>query len=188
MRGMPDTDAAALEVESQSEAETIAFGRQLGASLHRGDIVLLCAPFGAGKTHLTKGIAAAFGVAETDVNSPSFVLINEYEADRAHGRIPIYHVDLYRVETPDELATVGLDDVVAGDGIAIIEWADRAAGRVPESHLAIVIEHVDETRRLIRVVPRGERYRQLVDLLRRAEADASARALQRQPPLKQDQG
>ncbi len=169
---MPDTHAAPLEVLSESEAETIVFGRKLGALLSAGDVVLLFAPFGAGKTHLTKGLAGALGVAETDVNSPSFVLINEYESDRAHGRIPIYHVDLYRVETPDELATVGLDDVVAGDGVAIIEWAERAAGRVPESHLAITIDHVDETRRLIQLVPHGQRYQQLVQRLRSAEADA----------------
>lgn len=151
-----------IEVLSTSEADTIAFGRRLGAALHAGDLVLLFAPFGAGKTHLTKGIAAAFGVDPADVNSPSFVLINEYEADRSHGRVPIYHVDLYRVETPDELATVGLDDVIAGDGLAIIEWAERAVDWLPREHLAIMIDHAGETERLIRLVPHGARYERVV--------------------------
>jgi tRNA threonylcarbamoyladenosine biosynthesis protein TsaE len=168
MRGMAQGDDTlpTLEFYSGSEAQTIAFGRRLGALLRVGDLLLLFAPFGAGKTHLTKGIAAAFGVDEMDVNSPTFVLINEYEADRAHRRIPIFHVDLYRVETPDELATVGLDDVIAGDGIAIIEWAERAADWFPRQHLAIYIEHTGENERLIKLVPHGERY---VDVVRGLE-------------------
>ncbi|HEX6290313.1 MAG TPA: tRNA (adenosine(37)-N6)-threonylcarbamoyltransferase complex ATPase subunit type 1 TsaE [Herpetosiphonaceae bacterium] len=161
---------ATLDLISHSEADTIAFGRRLGALLQPGDLVLLFAPFGAGKTHLTKGIAGALGVDEADVNSPSFVLINEYQADRAHGRTPIYHVDLYRIETPDELATIGLDDVIAGHGIAVIEWAERAAGWFPHEHLAIEITHQGETERRISVRPRGARYAALVEQLRPASS------------------
>ncbi len=160
MRAMSDTNTtapAALELVSSSEADTIAFGRRLGALLQPGDLVLLFAPFGAGKTHLTKGIAGALGVVEADVNSPSFVLINEYQADRAHGRMPIYHVDLYRIETPDELATVGLDDVIAGDSLAVIEWAERAADWFPHEHLAIEMVYEGPTQRRIRLLPRGRR-------------------------------
>lgn len=168
MRGMSrvETTAAVFEITCRSPEETIAFGRRLGALLQPGDLLLLFAPFGAGKTHLTKGIAAAFGVDETDVNSPSFVLINEYEADHAHRRMPIHHVDLYRVETPDELATVGLDDVLDDDGLAIIEWAERAADWLPREHLAIFIEHTGETERALRLVPHGARYEAIVQGLR----------------------
>jgi tRNA threonylcarbamoyladenosine biosynthesis protein TsaE len=164
MPGMSEQAATVTVFEflSQSEAETIAFGRRLGILLSAGDVVLLFAPFGAGKTHLTKGIAGAFGVAEADVNSPSFVLINEYEADRAHRRIPIYHVDLYRIESPHELATVGLDDVLAGDGLAVIEWAERAADWLPHAHLAIFMQHTSATERRIRLVPHGPHYEQLL--------------------------
>lgn len=175
MLGMSERDATAavFEYHSQSEAETIAIGRQLGALLTAGDLVLLFAPFGAGKTHLTKGISAAFGVDEADVNSPSFVLINQYEADRAHRRIPIYHVDLYRIETPEELATVGLDDVLAGDGLAVIEWAEHAADWLPQEHLAIFIQHSGETERVVRIVPRGAHYEQVLAGLRGSTAFAA---------------
>lgn len=168
MPGMsqPDRTTTAYELLTGSEAETIALGRRLGALLHAGDLLLLYAPLGAGKTHLTKGIAAAWGVDESDVNSPTFVLINEYEADRAHGRIPIFHVDLYRAETPGELATIGLDDVLTSDGIAIVEWAERAAGWFPYENLSIYMQYAGENERLIRLVPHGARYEQLVDELR----------------------
>lgn len=166
MRDETASSTAALELHSHSEAETIALGRRLGALLRPGDLLLLFAPFGAGKTHLTKGIAAAFGVDEAEVNSPSFVLINEYEADRAHGRMPIHHVDLYRIETPAELATVGLEDVLSEDGLAIIEWAERAADWFPGEHLAITIAHTGEQERLLRLEPHGPRPSTIVDRLR----------------------
>jgi len=169
------TSEAAWSVRSGSEAETIALGRQLGALLKAGDVVLLFAPFGAGKTHLTKGIAAALGVDQADVNSPSFVLINEYEADRAHGRISIFHVDLYRIETADELATVGLDDVLIGDGIAIVEWAEHAAEWSPREHLAIRIEHTGESERCIYFIPHGQRYRAIIEELRAASSSLKTR-------------
>lgn len=165
MRDEP-ASSTALELHSHSEAETIALGQRLGALLRPGDLVLLFAPFGAGKTHLTKGIAAAFGVDQAEVNSPSFVLINEYEADRAHGRMPIHHVDLYRVETPAELATVGLEDVLSEDGLAIIEWAEHAGGWFPGEHLAITIAHTGAHERLIRLEPHGARPGMIVKQLR----------------------
>jgi tRNA threonylcarbamoyladenosine biosynthesis protein TsaE len=166
------TASATLEVTSHSESETIAFGRRLGALLEPGDLILLFAPFGAGKTHLTKGIAGALGVDEADVNSPSFVLINEYTAARRFAgrrRVPIYHVDLYRIESPDELATIGLDDVIAGDGIAVIEWAERAADWFPHEHLAIQIAYIGETERQIVVRPQGQRAAVLVQQLQASE-------------------
>ncbi|MBV9792247.1 MAG: tRNA (adenosine(37)-N6)-threonylcarbamoyltransferase complex ATPase subunit type 1 TsaE [Chloroflexi bacterium] len=172
MRAMSQTHTTApatLEVISHSEAETIAFGRRLGALLQPGDLLLLFAPFGAGKTHLTKGIAGALGVDEADVNSPSFVLINEYETARrgkpGQGRTPIYHVDLYRIETPEALATVGLDDVIAGHGIAVIEWAERAVDWFPREHLAIEIAYAGETDRRIVVRPHGTRAAEIVAAL-----------------------
>jgi tRNA threonylcarbamoyladenosine biosynthesis protein TsaE len=169
MRGMLHTDstsARSFDFTSRSANETIEFGQRLGNLLGAGDLVLLVAPFGAGKTHLTKGIAGAFGVVEDEVNSPSFVLINEYEADRLHGSMPVYHVDLYRIETPDELASVGLDDVIAGDSLTVIEWAERASDWLPQEHLLITIELLGPNERLIRLQPYGKRYAELVEALR----------------------
>ncbi len=174
MRGMLHTDvtsAPVLEIMSRSVAETIAFGHRLGTLLHAADLVLLVAPFGAGKTQLTKGIAAAFGVAEDEVNSPSFVLVNQYEADRAHGRISLYHVDLYRIDAPDELATIGLDDVIAADSLTIIEWAEHAMDWLPHEHLLITMAIVGENERQIRFIPRGAHYIEIVAALRKDLCD-----------------
>lgn len=159
------------ELISHDEAHTIELGRRLGSLLRPGDLVLLFAPFGAGKTHLTKGIASAWGVDPHDVNSPSFVLINEYESDRLHRRAPIHHIDLYRIESPDELATVGLDDAIDDEGLAIIEWAERAEGWLSLDHLAVRIEHIGETDRRIVVEPHGDRYAAIIDALSRATDD-----------------
>lgn len=157
--------SSARVFRSQSEAETVAFGRRLGALLAPGDLVLLLAPFGAGKTHLTKGIAAAWGIDTAEVNSPSYVLVNEYTADAAHGRIPLYHADLYRIESASDLATVGLEAALDGDGICVIEWAERAAGWLPDEHLAVQIEVTGEQSRLIGVEAHGARYEALVKRL-----------------------
>lgn len=163
MRGMPEVGTApTIELVSHSEAETIALGQRLGALLRPGDVVLLYAPLGAGKTQLAKGIAAAFGVDQAEVSSPTFVLINAYEADRARRRMPIYHVDLYRIETPEELATVGLDDVIDGDGVAIVEWAERAEGFLPRAGVAIEIEHLGPTARRFRFTGHGARGREIM--------------------------
>ncbi len=151
-----------IELHSNNEAETIAIGKRLGRHLRAGDLVLLLAPFGAGKTHLTKGIAAALGVDPDEVNSPSFVLINEYTAGPEHNRMPIYHADLYRVETSHDLATIGLEDCFDGDGLCIVEWGERAGTMLPEERLEVSIEETGPTTRLLRFVPRGPRAETIV--------------------------
>jgi tRNA threonylcarbamoyladenosine biosynthesis protein TsaE len=159
---MRDGGQGALELASASEAETVAIGRRIGERLAAGDLVLLLAPFGAGKTHLTKGIATGLGADPDDVNSPSFVLINEYAAGPDYGSMPIYHVDLYRVETPHELETVGLEECLQGDGVCVIEWAERAAGWLPQDRLVVEIEETGPQARRLRLVPHGRRYAELV--------------------------
>lgn len=167
MRAMSQAgEAQILEVRSTSPEQTMAFGQQLGVHLRSGDVVLLFAPFGAGKTHLTKGIAAAFGVAPDEVNSPSFVLVNQYDADRAHHRMPIYHVDLYRLDTPDQVATVGLDDLVSNDSLVIVEWAEHAGSWLSAEHLAIHIAVISENERALRLQAHGVRYQECIEALR----------------------
>lgn len=151
-----------FEIQSNSEAETIAFGRQIGGRLKPGDLLLLLAAFGAGKTHLTKGIAAGLGADPDEVNSPSFVIINQYAAGAAHRRMPIFHADLYRIETAHELGTVGLEECLNGDGVCIIEWGERAADWLPQERLVVEIAETGPTSRRLRLIPQGERYERLV--------------------------
>lgn len=159
-------DVPVFELCSTSAQQTIALGRRLGAHLQAGDVVLLFGPFGAGKTHLTKGIAAAWGVDPDDVNSPSFVLVNQYDADRIHRRMPIFHADLYRVEAPDEVASVGLDDLIDAGSLVIVEWAEHAGSLVPAEHVAIHIDVVSENERVLRLEAHGARYETLIEQLR----------------------
>ena len=151
-----------LEILSHSPAQTSRVGVRIGALLGAGDVVLLRGEFGAGKTQLVKGIVQGLG-SEDLVNSPSYVLINEYRA----GLLRVAHVDLYRIEDPAELAGVGLDDAWAADSVALVEWAERAAGGVPAAHLQITIEHLAETKRVLRLTPVGAAYEALVARLQR---------------------
>lgn len=150
-----------LDFISHSPTQTERIGARLGHLLRTGDLVLLSGQLGAGKTHLIKGIARGLGY-DGLVTSPTFVLINEYRADAAHGRLPIYHVDLYRVRDVTELTTIGLDELWLSEGICLIEWPERAATAMPAEHLHIVLSHVSETKRQIRLTPCGMRYRELL--------------------------
>ncbi len=150
-----------LDFISHSVAQTIRVGQRLGELLHAGDLVLLLGDFGSGKTHLIKGIAQGLGSADL-VNSPSFVLINEYRAGPAHKHMPIYHADLYRIENPGELAGIGLEEAWSGDGVCLIEWAERAQGWLPQDHLTIHLRYLSDTKRVLRFAPHGRRYEDLV--------------------------
>lgn len=150
-----------LDFISHSPAQTIRVGQRLGELLQPGDLIVLLGDFGTGKTHLIKGVAQGLGSSDL-VNSPSFVLINEYRAGPQRGRIPIYHADLYRVEDPGELAAIGIEEAWSGEGVALIEWAERAGEWLPPEHLAIYLQHLSETKRVLRFVPRGARYEGLV--------------------------
>jgi tRNA threonylcarbamoyladenosine biosynthesis protein TsaE len=150
-----------LDFISHSVGQTIRIGQRLGELLGPGDLVLLLGDFGSGKTHLIKGIAQGLGSADL-VNSPSFVLINQYRSGPAHGRMPIYHADLYRIEKPGELAGIGLEEAWSSDGVCLIEWAERAGGWLPHDHLSIFLRYLSDTKRVLRFVPHGERYESLV--------------------------
>ena len=137
------------DITTNSAEETIAFGRTLAELLAPPKLVLLRGDLGAGKTTLVKGIAAAFeAAAEEDVTSPTFTLVHEYRGPRAN----LYHIDLYRVDTPRELETLGLDDLRSERSVLLIEWGEKFARLQRERDMEISLEPDGENRRQIRIV------------------------------------
>jgi tRNA threonylcarbamoyladenosine biosynthesis protein TsaE len=142
-----------LELISHSPDETIALGEALASLLRDGDVLLLHGDLGAGKTTLAKGIASALGI-EDVVSSPSFSLVNEYDTRLASAVSRLYHLDLYRLQSEGDLATIGFEDLVApADGVTLVEWPERAATALPERFLLIEIETVAPDSRRMRFVP-----------------------------------
>jgi tRNA threonylcarbamoyladenosine biosynthesis protein TsaE len=156
-----------LDCVSHSPTQTARIGQRLGELLRAGDTVLLLGEFGAGKTHFAKGVALGLG-SEDLVNSPSFVLVNEYRAGPQHRHMRIYHVDLYRLEDPREVGGIGLEELTAGDGVCMVEWAERGAGWLPGDHLEVRLGYLSDTKRTLRFTPRGARYEVLVGELKRS--------------------
>lgn len=133
-------------------------GTYLGELAREGDVFLLIGELGAGKTCLVQGIARGLHVNEYAF-SPSFVILREY-----HGRLPLYHVDLYRLDRADEIADLGLEEYFFGDGVCVVEWAEKGIQVVPSDNLLIAIQYVpgSPAARSISLQPHGERYRQLI--------------------------
>jgi tRNA threonylcarbamoyladenosine biosynthesis protein TsaE len=133
------------EILTHSSEETIAQGREIGAKLKAPVLILLSGDLGAGKTTLTKGIAAGLGAArEDDVTSPTFTLVHKYE-----GRTRVYHVDLYRIEDLHDFETLGLEDIFSEQAVVIVEWPDRLKLRTDWRIVRIQLEHVAEDTRKI---------------------------------------
>ena len=135
----------ARSVETASEPETSAVGESLGRTLRPGDVVLLYGDLGAGKTAFVRGLARGIGANPDDVSSPTFTLVQEY----AGPALTLFHVDLYRLE-PAEIDDLGLEDLVSGEGVVAIEWAERWTGR-PNDVTEVRIEEAGEDRRRIRI-------------------------------------
>lgn len=131
-------------VNTQSAEETRAAGEGLGRTLGPGDVVALTGDLGAGKTCFVQGLARGLG-AGTWPTSPTFVLVNHYRAD-----LPIHHVDAYRVAGPDEMIDIGLLELIDGDGVTLIEWADKVAALLPDRTIHVAIEGVGDEPRIIR--------------------------------------
>lgn len=136
--------AEMLRIISHSPEETRALGEKLAARLAPGDVVILEGELGAGKSELARGIARGLGVTDT-VTSPSFTILNVYES----GRCPLYHFDWYRLESAEELFELGLEEYLGGDGIAVVEWAEKCPEALPEKTIRIRLEATgDEERRI----------------------------------------
>jgi tRNA threonylcarbamoyladenosine biosynthesis protein TsaE len=151
---------------STSVADTIQLGTYLGQLLQRGDVILLAGDLGAGKTHFSKGVVAGIGSSDS-VTSPTFVFINEY---RGPQRLPIFHADLYRINTPAELIGIGITDATDGHGICIVEWPERDPSLRDMPHIAIHIAHVDQHTRRISVNAHGSRPLHIVTTLQHTSA------------------
>lgn len=123
-----------IQIATRCEAETVLTGKILGSTLRPGDTVCLTGGIGAGKTAFTRGIAEALGITE-HITSPTFTIINEYQAD-----IPLYHFDVYRLDEPGELIDIGFEEYIGGPGIAVIEWADKIGSILPVERINITFD------------------------------------------------
>ena len=144
-----------LTMTSRSEAATELAGERLGRLVHEGDVVLLSGDLGAGKTHLTKGIARGMHVPD-EVTSPTFNLVLVHE-----GRLPLYHIDLYRLDGAAELEGIGYFDAIDSEAVAVVEWGDRFAEAIPAEHLLVTLRMEGDTTRRFDLDGTGERGREL---------------------------
>lgn len=142
--------AVSWVVETEGEEATEALGEQLASCLLPGDILALTGELGAGKTCLVRGIARGLGIDEAGVASPSFTLINEYA-----GRLPLVHLDAYRLDAVEAFEELGLDDYFEREGVMVVEWAEKVPD-LPEERIDVVIRWMDENRRHFRISARGK--------------------------------
>ena len=124
-----------MEIKTYSEKETFELGKRIANAVNPGTVILFYGDLGAGKTVMTKGIAAGLGITEM-ITSPTFTIMQEYEG----GRMPLYHLDVYRIEDPDEMEEVGLNEYIYGNGLTVIEWAEQIEDILPEDAIKITIE------------------------------------------------
>ena len=147
------------EWRSKGAQDTRELGRLLGRSAEPGDVLLLAGDLGAGKTVLSQGVGEALGIIEP-VNSPTFVLMRQYR-----GRLPLYHYDLYRVSNLSDTVSREWDELLYGQGVSIVEWADRALDLLPPEHLLIEFAIESEATRILKLRGVGRRYVHLLSAL-----------------------
>lgn len=157
-----------LTIDVNSEEETMRLGLKIATHLQAGDAVALIGPLGAGKTRLVQAIAQGLDVPRDVVNSPTFVLIQEYA-----GRIPLRHCDAYRLKLPQEFPELGLDDLFAADGIALVEWADRVTEFLPEERLEIRLEPTGLTSRRASLIGHGRLGSELISRIEESLDDSN---------------
>ena len=134
---------------TESPEETQKAGYELAARLASGALICLYGELGAGKTHFAKGIASCFGIPPTEVDSPTFILLQEY-----YGRLPVYHFDAYRLRSAQEARDIGFEDYIYGDGISIVEWPEKVSALLPAARTEVHIRHAGTQQRHIEVVNR----------------------------------
>lgn len=134
-----------LTFNTKTPDETIALGRKIGQLLKKGDVIAMQGTLAAGKTTITKGIADALGVSDT-ITSPTFCLISEYE-----GKMPLYHMDVYRLEGTDDFENLGTDDMIYGEGVTIIEWSEKIMDALPKKTIILKLEPQEDGSRIITI-------------------------------------
>jgi tRNA threonylcarbamoyladenosine biosynthesis protein TsaE len=149
-----------LQLTTRSPEQTQQLGKRLGEIARPGDVILLVGKLGAGKTCLAQGIAWGLGINDYAA-SPSFVLVREL-----HGRLPLYHMDFYRLDNIEEIAELGLDEYFYGRGVSVVEWAEKALSLLPPENLLIEMDYVAESERRLSLKPTGKRYREMAAQLR----------------------
>ena len=147
-----------MQIISRSVKETLNLGRLLAGHLQAGDIICLEGELGSGKTVFTKGIAEGLGVNKAKVTSSSFILIREH----LEGRIPLYHFDLYRLKDPGDIAAVGYEEYFYGEGVAVIEWAEKLDYLMPREHLMVELSHHGKNARMLKFSAGAARYKKII--------------------------
>ena len=134
-----------LTFHTKSEHETIQLGEKIGNLLKKGDIIAMQGTLAAGKTTITKGIARALGITDT-ITSPTFCLISEY-----YGRMPLYHMDVYRLDGREDFINLGTDDMLYGDGVCIIEWSEKIMEELPSTTIVLRLTPQEDGSRIIEI-------------------------------------
>ena len=151
-----------MVLQTRNTSGTIQIGKSIGSLLLPGDVVALVGELGTGKTQFIKGLAVGVGIGKpTYISSPSFTLINEYK-----GKIPFYHIDLFRLRAEKEAEDLGLEEYFQSGGITAIEWADRIPSLLPREMLWIQISYTGENTRSLEIIGKGKRYEALINRLR----------------------
>jgi tRNA threonylcarbamoyladenosine biosynthesis protein TsaE len=153
--------AHSQKIISHSPAETISIGKQLGRQLFPGALIALSGDLGSGKTCLAYGIALGLNVPEElYVTSPTYTLVNEY-----HGRLNLFHVDVYRLEGASDLEDIGFDEIVATEGVTVIEWAEKVLDTLPKERLSILLSILNDQGRSLEIMAYGKQYIDVISAL-----------------------
>lgn len=153
------------EIHTSSAEETKSWGTRLASLLFPGAVIGLDGDLGAGKTCFVKGLAAGLGIDEDEVSSPTFTLI----AEHGRGKIPLYHIDLYRLEDA-ESEEIGIEEYLSGPGVAVIEWFRFLPAGMVEQYLLVSFSILEEDKRVLTLTAHGERYEQVVEALRETKS------------------
>lgn len=155
-------DAATIDLVSHSSLHTERLGERLGRSAGPNDVFALSGELGTGKTVFARGVASGLGIDPAAISSPTFIILREHGG----GRLPFFHIDLYRLEGTD-LSNTGWEECLEAGGVTVIEWPDRAGAGLPDDRLDVRLEHIADTKRRVVIAATGPRSVRFVEELHR---------------------